>query len=174
MIPARIEIEFVQRRRRGSVAGVIVLVVGLVAAWLTITDYQDVTVSSELVTMGLARYDSSRTRKRENQPDIDAAEVRLATQQLTTPWSTLLHDLELAAQDSGKEIALLEVAPDKNKKSVRVSGEARSLTHALDYVRRLQNANSLLHPLLENHEILTSNRERPVRFVVLAEWRIQE
>lgn len=172
MIPARIDIDFVERRRRSSAAGVIVLLVGLAATWLTLSDYRNVSIGSELVTMNLTRYQSTPSRTRESHPSVDMAEVRLATQQLTTPWSVLLRDLELAAQDSGKEIALLEIAPDMNKKSVRVSGEARSLVHALDYVRRLQKTESLIRPLLENHEVLTADRERPVRFVILADWRM--
>ena len=127
-----------------------------------------------LLSMSLARYQAATPAVDGANANVDTGEVVFATRQLTTPWSLLLSDLEAATTESGKDIALLEVIPDKNKRSLRVAGEARSLTHVLDYVSRLQSAESLMYPLLENHEIQESNRERPVRFVVAANWRLSE
>jgi hypothetical protein len=92
--------------------------------------------------------------------------------ELTTPWSRLFSDLETAATEESDAVALLEIAPDRNKRNVRISGEARSLNAALDYMSRLQLASSIRYPLLENHEVRTTDRERPVHFVIVADWRI--
>ena len=172
MTPLPIRVDFVEQRKQSSPIGVLLLVAGLAMAGWSYFDYQDVTIDAELLEMQLARRERVRTRSAESVPVVDPDEVRQAREQLATPWSVLLHDLELAAKDSGSEVALLEVAPDKNKRSVLLSGEARSLTHALDYVRRLQSTDSLLSPLLMNHEVIIADRERPVHFVVRAEWRI--
>jgi hypothetical protein len=174
MMLARIDVDFIRPARRSPLPGLLVLAIGLVAAYWTVADYRNTAISSELLSMSLTRYQSTTPEVDGAIAGVDTGEVVLATRRLTTPWSLLLSDLEAAATESGKDVALLEVLPDKNKRSLRVSGEARSLTHVLDYVSRLQSAESLMYPLLENHEIQESNRERPVRFVIVANWRLSE
>lgn len=172
MMPVRIELDFNKPRRQIPVLGLIVLLLGAGAVYLTVSDYRAMSVESELMAISISRYESkSRTLRPEiNAVDLDA--VSAAASELTTPWSDLLDDLELAARDNGKDVALLEVAPDLGKQSVRISGEARTLTSALDYLSRLQRAESIAYPLLENHEIQTSERDRPVHFVIVADWRL--
>jgi hypothetical protein len=150
------------------------LLIGVLAALWTISDFRDTSIASEVTAMNLARLESKGPRTKGLSATVDAGAIELATQRLMTPWSRLLEDLELAATDSDNNVALLEISPDMNKRSVRVSGEARTLPHVLDYVSRLQTAESLRYPLLENHEIQVSDRERPVRFVVLADWRLPQ
>lgn len=174
MNPARIEMDFVPRRSQISLPGLLMLAVGVASIWWAYTDHQNVSIASEMTVMSIARYQRNAPTVSEQHKNIDFTEVDEATRQLQTPWSPLLKDLEKASLESGKDVALLEVAPDKNKKNVRISGEARSLPHVLDYISRLQGAASLSSPLLESHEILTSERERPVHFVVLANWRLAE
>ena len=173
MTPARIELDYVRQRRGVPLSGLLMITIGLIAAGWAFSDFRDSNSSVEMHDMTISRYENRRSKTTAETPVINFEELATATRQLTTPWSRLLHDLELAVQDSEKNIALLEIAPDKNKQSVRVSGEARTLTHVLDYVRRLQDAQSIRFPLLETHEIQTSDRDRPVRFVVLAKWRIE-
>ena len=172
MTVARIDIDFRKPQRRLPVAGAIALLVGFVAAWLTYTDYNDTLIDSDLISMSLKRYDSSNRNTRASVVAIDPAEITAATSELATPWALLLNDLESAAKDSAKDVALLEIAPDREKQTVRLSGEARSLQAALDYLSRLQEADSIIYPLLENHEIQISDRNRPVRFVIVADWRL--
>jgi Tfp pilus assembly protein PilN len=173
VIPARIDIDFIPQRRRLSLSGVLFLVAGAAAAIWVYDDFQNSVARSEMLDMSITRYASRSAIRTEKLPPVDAEEVVSATQQLLTPWSRLLIDLEAAAIDSEKNVALLEIAPDRNKGIVRVSGEARSLVHVLGYIERLQQADSLVSPLLENHEIQTASPERPVRFVVTASWRAQ-
>lgn len=156
-----------------SLLGMLFLAGGAAAAFWVYDDFRSSLVRTEILDMSIARYDSRSSTGANALPPVDAEEVASATRQLLTPWSRLLIDLESAASDSEQNVALLEIAPDKNKGSVRVSGEARSLVHALAYVERLQQADSLIAPLLENHEIQTSSPERPVRFVVTANWRVE-
>jgi hypothetical protein len=172
MMPARIELDFGKPRRRIPVLGLCVLLLGAGAAFFTFSDYKTTVIESDLVAMTLARYDTNDRAANSQDITINPAEISAATSQLTTPWSALLDDLESAARDNGKDVALLEIAPDRNKQTVRISGEARTLALALDYLSRLQDAESVAYPLLENHEIQTSDRERPVQFVIVADWRL--
>ena len=172
MTPLRIDIDFRKRQRRLPVIGAVALLLGVTAAFLTYDDYNNALIDSDLMSMSLARYDSNGRNARDNVAAINPAEISAATRQLAMPWSALLNDLESVAKDSAKDVALLEIAPDVAKQTVRLSGEARSLQAALDYLSRLQEAESIIYPLLENHEIQTSDRNRPVRFVIVADWRL--
>ena len=174
MSPARIEVDFIPPRRRVPLSGLLFLIVGAFAAVWTFEDLRGNNITSELLAMSIGRYQERKIDTEHQLVSVDPSEVDSARRQLLTPWSQLLRDLELAAQDNEQGIALLEIAPNKLKGSVRISGEARSLVHVMDYVTTLQEAESLSFPMLERHEIQTSNRERPVRFIVVADWRILE
>jgi hypothetical protein len=91
---------------------------------------------------------------------------------LATPWGKLLDDLEAASGDSAGSIALLEIEPDREHHKIRVLAEARSLVAALDYLKRLQRAGTLVNPLLESHEVRKDDPERPVRVKITADWRV--
>jgi hypothetical protein len=100
-------------------------------------------------------------------------EVRSIAQQLATPWGVVLDDLEAAGRDTGNSIAVLSVQPDRETRRVTLVAEARSLPAALNYVQRLQQCKSLLHPLLDSHEVRTDSAERPVRVQITAEWKLR-
>ena len=172
MMPVRIDLDFGVRRRRFPLVGVLVLLLGAGAAVITTNDYRTTMIESDRIASSLSVYDSDRRSAKSQDVTVNPAEVSVATRQLTTPWSLLMNDLEAAARDNGEDVALLEIAPDRIKGSVRISGEARTLSSALDYLSRLQDAESVSYPLLENHEIRTAERERPVNFVIVADWRL--
>jgi hypothetical protein len=175
MMPVKLKLDFARRRgRRFSPSGLLLLLIGCGVAYWTFTDYQDLEIQSQLLDLHLAklRHNDPTIRKKDD-PDY-LAKLLAATRPLATPWTALLNDLESAAQDSGDDVALLEVAPDRTKRQVRIAAEARTLPAALDYVVRLQNTSTLVFPTLEKHEVLTNNRERPVRFEILAEWSLSQ
>jgi hypothetical protein len=100
-----------------------------------------------------------------------AVSAERAAQDLATPWTLLLAELEQASKDSEGQIALLGVEPDHAKHSVRVTAEARTLELALNYVQRLQSSRSLEYPMLDRHEIRADDPQRPVRFELTGQWK---
>jgi hypothetical protein len=174
MMPARIELDFARRRGYLSPAGALVLVLGCVVAYWTAEDYQESVLQSQLLDFDLAKFERRGASGKQAEDAESLARVTAATRALATPWTELLNDLEAAAQDSGMDIALLEVAPDRIKHEVRITAEARSLPLALDYVTRLQSASTLLYPVLQKHEVQTADQERPVRFEIAAEWSLAQ
>jgi len=172
MTPKRIQLDFVARPGKLPLLGTVALLAGVAAAYWTFTDFQNAMLESELLEMNLSRYQESREESRSSLDPEVSAQIKAAAVTLSTPWSALLNDFEQATGDSGKDIALLQVAPDRAKRQVRIAAEARSLPAALDYVQRLQNAPTLRYPTLDNHETRTADRQRPVRFEVTAEWRL--
>jgi hypothetical protein len=100
-----------------------------------------------------------------------AVSAERAAQDLATPWTLLLAELEQASKDSQGQVALLGVEPDHAKHSVRVTAEARTLELALNYVQRLQSSRSLEYPMLDRHEIRADDPQRPVRFELTGQWK---
>lgn len=175
MMPARIDIDFARQPRRIPLPGLVLMLAGCAFGSWVFSDFHDRRLQSELLDVQLARY--SITGSRATPVDVDSkARERMAavTQPLATPWSALLNDLEGAIQNSGSDIALLQVAPDRDKREVKISAEARSLPAVFDYMTTLQNATTLRYPVLEQHEVRTAMRERPVRFEISAEWQASD
>jgi hypothetical protein len=175
MIPAALELDFIRAPRRLSPLGAVMLVAGLAAAAWVVVDYRELATQDELVQMQLAAADQLPARARRTAAPVDARsleEASAAVVELSLPWSQLLDQLEAAGQDNSRDIALLSVEPDPEKRRVRIGAEARNLPAALAFVQRLQAANMLEHPLLDNHKVRTDQSERPVYFEMTADWRL--
>jgi len=90
-------------------------------------------------------------------------------QQLTLPWGKLFQAME---SSSGKQVALLAMEPDAEKQVVKISGEAKDIAAVLDYIRRLAAQQVFSSVYLQSHQIQQQDPEKPVRFVLLAAWRV--
>lgn len=87
--------------------------------------------------------------------------------ELGRPWPTLFLILEETTQP---EIALLAIRPDAAKGRLRIAGEARRLADALEYTRKLTATGHMTDVVLEEHEVVASDQQRPVRFALSARW----
>jgi hypothetical protein len=170
-----IQLDFADRSRRVTWPGVALLLLGAVASAAVIYQYR---VSAqrraglEYRIASLMRAHAPAEARGEAALDAKIAlSAEQAAQDLATPWTLLLAELEQASKDSQGEVALLGVEPDHGKHSVRVSAEARTLELALSYVQRLQGSRSLEYPMLDRHEIRVDDPQRPVRFELTGMWR---
>jgi len=175
MTTAPLQLDFITSRGRGSWAGAIALALGLLAAGWTLVDYRDLTTRDDLAQIQLEastprKARGSRAPAAADKRSLDAAAA--AVLELSLPWSRLLDELEAAGQDSSRDVALLSLEPDREKRRVRIGAEARTLPAALDFVERLQMADTLAFPLLDSHKVRADQRERPVYFELTAEWKI--
>lgn len=87
---------------------------------------------------------------------------------LTLPWQPLFQAIE---SSGSKEVALLAMEPDLEKRVVKISGEAKNLMAMLDYIRRLEAQPVFGTVYLQSHQIQQHDPEKPVRFALLAAWR---
>jgi len=168
----RLELDFVGRGRIITVWGVAVLVVGAVILGQIIQIQHDVAAET-------AGAQSRLDRLARNSPDVDMeradreglrqeiAQANEILDQLTLPWDGLFQVVETSAD---KNVALLAIQPDVQKRLVRLSGEARNLKALLDYLARLEKSGVLQHVYLTNHEIKVQDPDRPVHFALVAEW----
>ncbi len=88
--------------------------------------------------------------------------------QLTLPWHRLFEALEASSDDS---VVLLAVEPDPARQRVLVGGEAKDYAAVLAYLARLDTQPVFGRVQLQSHQIQTQDRDRPVRFTALADWR---
>jgi hypothetical protein len=100
-----------------------------------------------------------------------SVEAGRVAQELGTPWTRLLAELEGASRDSTGQVAVLSIEPDHVKHLVHITGESRDLPKILGYVQRLQGSTLLRYPMLDSHDVKTDDPEHPVRFAMTAEWR---
>ena len=169
-----IQLDFSGARPALSLAGALLLAVGVVAAGVVVLEYRNISqhrAGLELKLAALARADALSSPAETPADARVAVSVEQAATDLATPWTLLLAELEQASKDSQGEVALLGVEPDHGKHNVRVSAEARTMKLALAYVERLQASRSLSYPMLDRHEIRADDAQHPVRFELTGEWR---
>ena len=124
----------------------------------------------------IARLSSSRVRVERplSEPAARARmlEVQQANQvlrQLSLPWNALFKAVETSA---GNDVALLALQPDTQKGTVRISGEAKHLDAVLEFVRQLGAREVFASVFLQNHQLQQQDPQRPVRFTLLAVWKM--
>lgn len=164
-------LDFAATESGASWSGLLVLVLGLAAAGLIIGDYQRLLASAERIEAELGRLSAPR---RGAEPARDArkqgeavARSNEVAHELSRRWDRVFLALESA---KAPDVALLAIEPDPRKGVLRVTAEAKGKNAMLDYVNRLQAAQSLQRVMLESHEVMSQVPEKPVRFVVTASW----
>lgn len=99
-------------------------------------------------------------------------EVQHANQvlrQLSLPWNALFKAVETSV---GKDVALLALEPDTQKGTLRISGEAKHLDAVLGFVKQLGSREIFTSVFLQNHQMQQEDPQRPVRFSLLAVWKV--
>lgn len=169
-----IRLDFVTRRAPVTLLSSALLLLGVGAAAASYLEYRHL----ESRRAGLELKLDAALRRAHRDPALavrDAglsAEIGNIAQELGTPWTKLLAELEAASRDSAGQIAVLSMEPDHAKHNVHITGESRDLPLALAYVQRLQGSSTLLrYPMLDSHELKSDDAQHPVRFAMTAEWR---
>jgi hypothetical protein len=168
-----VTVDFVNRRSRMTLAGAVVLLLGVSAAAAACFEYR--LIESRRAGLELKLQAAARQGHRDPALELRAAglteEAGRMAAELGTPWTKLLTELEAASHDSAGQIAVLSIEPDHAKRNVHITGESRDLPLALAYVQRLQTSTLLRYPMLDSHEVKTDDAQRPVRFAMTAEWK---
>ena len=96
------------------------------------------------------------------------AEVKSAeslVRQLALPWATVIRAIEQAGTPN---VALLQLQPDAETRTVKLTAEARSREAMFDYLRRLDSANGLTDVHVIKHEVQREDPQRPIQFSIQA------
>lgn len=101
-----------------------------------------------------------------------AMEIRHANEvlnKITLPWNTLFQAVEWS---SGKDVALLAMEPDADKHVVKISAEAKNIAAVMSYLRHLEAQDIFSSVYLQSHQVQLRNPEKPVRFTLVASWKV--
>lgn len=88
---------------------------------------------------------------------------------LSLPWGNMFQAVE---SSGNRDVTLLEMEPDIEKHTVRISCEARNISAMLDYIKRLGQRHEFGRVYLQSHRIQAQEPEKPVQFSLFAEWRV--
>jgi hypothetical protein len=166
-------LDFATPRVRTTLAGMVLLIVGLSTVTVACLEYRAIVQRRAGLELRLAD-----AVHRANRTPADAARVERQSEEATgiarelgTPWTGVLADLEAASQASADEIAVLAVEPDHDKHRILIKAEAKTLPLALTYLKRLQESHSLRFPMLDSHETVVDDKDHPVRIAMTADWQ---
>jgi hypothetical protein len=162
-----------QRKPAPSAAGWLLLVAGIAAvAGLvheqTTVDGRKAAQASRLVRLNAPGGTTALTGSEPDVPSVIAARKLLDGAKL--PWDTLFTALEAA---EGKDVALIAIAPDAQRRQVKIHAEARNLDAMLAFQRQLQQNPALSQVVLLDHTVMKDMPFTPVRFHLLAQWGVQ-
>ncbi len=167
-----VRLDFSRPRARVTLTGACLLVLGGAAIVLTLMEYRTLDARRAGLELKLERALRHSHRNPLSGPHTAhlASDATRVVTELSTPWTSLLLELEAASRDTQGQVAVLSIEPDHEKHRVHISGESRSLPLALAYVERLQKTHALRYPMLDSHEVKADDPERPVRFALTADW----
>lgn len=87
---------------------------------------------------------------------------------LSVPWNELFHEFEV---DSGPDVTLLAIEPDVETGAVELTAESRNLEAMSAYNAHLAASARFDNVFVKQHEVLASDPQKPIRFVMSLRWR---
>ena len=174
-----LDLDYQRRRVRVLWVGWLLLLVGVVSAGIAVSTFRGVSEQKGNLEATLAQSERKRiTGVRGELSELDskryAEEIKLANavaERLTLPWEDLFQAIEARGS---KEVALLALEPDVQKKTLRITAEARNKADMLEYVRNLNQDERLMNVHLVDHQIQTQAPGQPVRFSMQASWAVKK
>lgn len=161
--------------------GGVLLAVALLALGLTGAYYLRLTNQTAGWEAKLEQLGGSHKRKLQASDRAGAAaaaelakEVRQANEvlrKLTMPWEDLFRAVETTAS---KDVTLLALAPNTEKRMVKIYGEAKDFDAVLNYITLLENQKEFGTVYLQSHQIQQQDPEKPIRFTLQAAWKEKE
>jgi Tfp pilus assembly protein PilN len=172
-----LELDFVKRPRAARWVGSALLAAGIAAAAGAGGQY--VALHARLARAEASMLDAGRAA-RQRAPlaglAADPKKVALEIQQaqvvmvrLRLPWQELFASIEAARNPS---VALLSIESDREKRRVKIYGEAKDLDAMALYLAQIRQSRALTDAYLESHELQLKDPQHPVRFVLGANWSV--
>jgi Tfp pilus assembly protein PilN len=164
----RVELDYIAPARRPAWPGLLVLALSLAVAGTLLARYRDAQLDvvrlqteSGLIAPERRPARAIPTERLDEQARAAEAVVR----QLTVPWGALISGIEQAAT---RDVAILQLQPDAEQRSLRLTAEARNRDAMFAYLRRLAAAKGLGEVHLVSHQVQREDPQRPVQFSVQA------
>ena len=101
---------------------------------------------------------------------LEFRQAREVVARLQLPWQELFGSIESARKS---DIALLSIESEHDKRRVKIYAEAKDLQAMIAYLAYLRQRPALAEVYLESHELQIKDPQRPVRFVLSAQWGVR-
>jgi hypothetical protein len=172
-----LNLKFPDGGQEARIAGYVMLAAGMLALASVLYQYQGATDEVAYWDSRIASMDRQTGRK--TTPLVSAApgggreikqEIRRANavlNEIDLPWGALFDSVEYA---TSPEVALLSFQPDAAGRTMRMGGEAKSMSALLDFVSALEREPVLKDAYLLKYEIKQDDPQRPIIFSVIASW----
>jgi hypothetical protein len=164
-------LDFAATRRRTNWIGVIALLASIGIATAMVQRWSDISTERaalqarlELLQAGAREAPAGAARPAGD----EAKSVQRVTRQLALPWPEMIESIESAAS---RQVALLQIQPEPERGTLRLTAEAGTPQAMLDYVRRLGESQALAGAHLVSHQVRREGGARPVQFVAQAMLR---
>ena len=171
MSALRIELDYVAAPRRAWWIGASVLILALAVAGDMVLRYRDAVHELAAVDAAQGLLNADRRPQRavsKERLDEEAKIIDATVRQLSIPWAQLIEALEAA---STGEVTVLQLQPETQQRSLRLTAEAKTREAMLRYVRRLGETRVLTGVHLINHHVQVEDPSRPIQFGVQAAFR---
>jgi hypothetical protein len=100
---------------------------------------------------------------------LEFQQARDVMLRLQLPWQELFGSIESARNS---DVALLSIESEHDKRRVKIYAEAKDLDAVVAYLALLRQRPALADVYLESHELQLKDPQRPVRFVLSANWKV--
>ena len=167
----RVELDYLAPARVPIWPGILVLALSLAIAGALLARYRDTRDQlARLQTTGKL-ISSERRPLTEIPRERLEGEVKSAesvVRQLALPWASLIQAIE---QSATREVAILQLQPDAETRTVKLTAEARSRAAMFDYLRRLGAAPGLADVYVVSHQVQRDDPQHPIQFSLQASLR---
>jgi Tfp pilus assembly protein PilN len=167
----RVELDYLAPARTRAWPGVLLLLVSLAVAGELVMRYRDaqdalarLQVTGKLVSP--ERRPLPSMSKERLEAEVKGAES--VVRQLALPWASLIQAIE---QSATRDVAILQLQPEAETRSVRLTAEARSREAMFAYLRRLGAAPGLAEVHVLSHQVQRDDPQHPIQFSVQAALR---
>lgn len=170
-----LELDYQRNPNKLTRLGMVVCIVAVAVLALTMYQYNQVSVESRMLEAKVHQFES-KTASRGAGVNVRRDSRSLATEvkqanhvlrMLGVKWDSIFAAVAAAHREG---VALLSFAPEPEKRNVKISAEARNFSIMLEYVQRLEDQPALDAVYLQSHNLQNDNPQKPVRFVITADW----
>ena len=169
--PRRIELDYIAAPSAPQWVGVSVLILSLVVAGFLMLRYRE--VQGQLAALDAAQGLLNQDRRPQRAIPKERLEqegkiIDAAVRQLTLPWAQMIEAVERA---SSGDVVVLQLQPEAQQRTLRLTAEAKNGDAMLSYVRRLGESRVLSAVYLASHQVQMDDPSRPIQFSVQASFR---
>jgi Tfp pilus assembly protein PilN len=171
MMPRRLELDYVAAPGAPRWIGVSVLILALAVAASLMFRYRDVQRQLAALDAAQGLLNADRRPRRpvsKERLEQEAKIIDAAVRQLTLPWAQMIEAVESA---SSSEVVVLQLQPEAQQRTLRLTAEAKDGEAMLRYVRRLGDNRVLSAVYLASHQVQLEDPSRPIQFSVQASFR---